>query len=96
MEKKNQQMRDSIVLRGMKSSAGNGRINIAASAQRLDVDNRISLRYYCRIADNILKQVWVSVLLNLGCVSMSKFFSYSHLMQVYLIVILFMSYVLTS
>ncbi|XVE58792.1 hypothetical protein DITRI_Ditri04bG0197500 [Diplodiscus trichospermus] len=32
------------------------RINIAASAQRLDVDNRISLRYYYRIADNILKQ----------------------------------------
>lgn len=32
-------------------------INIAASAQRLDVDNRIALRYYYRIADNILKQV---------------------------------------
>lgn len=32
-------------------------INIAASAQRLDVDNRITLRYYFRIADNILKQV---------------------------------------
>ncbi|KAB2055002.1 hypothetical protein ES319_A11G005600v1 [Gossypium barbadense] len=32
------------------------RINIAASAQRLDVDNRIPLRYYYRIADNILKQ----------------------------------------
>ncbi|KAH9722819.1 AMSH-like ubiquitin thioesterase 1 [Citrus sinensis] len=31
-------------------------INIAASAQRLDVDNRIALRYYYRIADNILKQ----------------------------------------
>ncbi|PON94523.1 JAB1/MPN/MOV34 metalloenzyme domain containing protein [Trema orientale] len=31
-------------------------INIAASAQKLDVDNRISLRYYYRIADNILKQ----------------------------------------
>ncbi|KAK4804165.1 hypothetical protein SAY86_003982 [Trapa natans] len=40
----------------MKSSAGTGRINIAASTQRLDVDNRISLRYYYRIADNILKQ----------------------------------------
>ncbi|XP_031406827.1 AMSH-like ubiquitin thioesterase 1 [Punica granatum] len=40
----------------MRSSAGSGRINIAASAQRLDVDNRISLRYYYRIADNILKQ----------------------------------------
>lgn len=32
------------------------RINVAASAPRLDVDNRISLRYYFRIADNILKQ----------------------------------------
>ncbi|EOY21054.1 Associated molecule with the SH3 domain of STAM 1 isoform 2, partial [Theobroma cacao] len=32
------------------------RINIAASAQRLDVDDRISFRYYYRIADNILKQ----------------------------------------
>ncbi|KAI4350927.1 hypothetical protein L6164_005330 [Bauhinia variegata] len=31
-------------------------INIAASAQRLDVDHRISLRFYYRIADNILKQ----------------------------------------
>ncbi|KAK6925268.1 JAB1/MPN/MOV34 metalloenzyme domain [Dillenia turbinata] len=37
-------------------SSGNGRINIAASAQRLEVDNRISLRFYYRIADNILKQ----------------------------------------
>ncbi|KAI4331499.1 hypothetical protein MLD38_029684 [Melastoma candidum] len=33
-----------------------GRINIAASAQRVDVDNRISLRYYYRIADNVLRQ----------------------------------------
>ncbi|KAK8503956.1 hypothetical protein V6N13_021730 [Hibiscus sabdariffa] len=33
-----------------------GKINIAATAQRLDVDNRIPLRYYYRIADNILKQ----------------------------------------
>ncbi|KAH7528736.1 AMSH-like ubiquitin thioesterase 1 [Ziziphus jujuba] len=31
-------------------------INIAASAQKLDVDNRIALRYYYRIADNILRQ----------------------------------------
>lgn len=37
-------------------SSSSGRINIASSAQRLDVDNRISLRYYFRIADNILKQ----------------------------------------
>ncbi|XP_052175140.1 AMSH-like ubiquitin thioesterase 1 [Diospyros lotus] len=32
------------------------RINIAASTQKLDVDDRISYRFYCRIADNILKQ----------------------------------------
>ncbi|KAK3225306.1 hypothetical protein Dsin_005168 [Dipteronia sinensis] len=32
------------------------KINIAAFAQRLDVDYRIPLRFYCRIADNILKQ----------------------------------------
>ncbi|KAK3440473.1 hypothetical protein EUGRSUZ_B00736 [Eucalyptus grandis] len=38
------------------SSSSSGRINIAASAQRLDVDNRIALRYYFRIADNVLKQ----------------------------------------
>ncbi|KAF8037724.1 hypothetical protein BT93_B0541 [Corymbia citriodora subsp. variegata] len=38
------------------SSSSSERINIAASAQRLDVDNRIALRYYYRIADNVLKQ----------------------------------------
>lgn len=37
------------------------RINIAAIAQRLDVDNRIAIRYYYRIADNILKQVSVTL-----------------------------------
>lgn len=37
----------------MRSSS---RVNIAASAQRVNVDNRISLRFYYRIADNILKQ----------------------------------------
>ncbi|KAK4280794.1 hypothetical protein QN277_012369 [Acacia crassicarpa] len=31
-------------------------INFAAVAQRLDVDNRISIPFYYRIADNILKQ----------------------------------------
>ncbi|KAK7358275.1 hypothetical protein VNO77_00201 [Canavalia gladiata] len=31
-------------------------INIAASTQKLDVDNRIALRFYYRISDNILKQ----------------------------------------
>ncbi|EEF28683.1 amsh, putative [Ricinus communis] len=40
----------------MRSSSAPGRINIATSAQKIDVDNRISLRFYYRIADNILKQ----------------------------------------
>ncbi|KAF8390114.1 hypothetical protein HHK36_024636 [Tetracentron sinense] len=31
-------------------------ISIAANTQKLDIDNRISLRYYYRIADNLLKQ----------------------------------------
>ncbi|XP_059640838.1 AMSH-like ubiquitin thioesterase 1 isoform X3 [Cornus florida] len=31
-------------------------INIAARTQKLDVDNRISLRFYYRIADNVLRQ----------------------------------------
>lgn len=39
----------------MKSSSSGG-ISIAASAQKLDVNNRIALKYYYRIADNILKQ----------------------------------------
>ncbi|XP_025701128.1 AMSH-like ubiquitin thioesterase 1 isoform X1 [Arachis hypogaea] len=39
----------------MRSSSSNT-INIAASTQRLDVDNRIGLRLYYRIADNILRQ----------------------------------------
>ncbi|XP_057447022.1 AMSH-like ubiquitin thioesterase 1 [Lotus japonicus] len=38
------------------SSSSLGTINIAASAQKLDVDNRIALRFYFRIADNILRQ----------------------------------------
>ncbi|PWA61750.1 JAB1/Mov34/MPN/PAD-1 [Artemisia annua] len=38
------------------SSPSNGTINVAASAQKIAVDNRISLRYYYRIADNILRQ----------------------------------------
>lgn len=38
----------------MKPSSG--AINIAASSQRLVVDHRISLRYYYRIADNLIKQ----------------------------------------
>uniref|UniRef100_A0A803MIE5 AMSH-like ubiquitin thioesterase 1 n=1 Tax=Chenopodium quinoa TaxID=63459 RepID=A0A803MIE5_CHEQI len=33
-----------------------GPIDIAANAKKLDVDNRISLRIYFRIADNILRQ----------------------------------------
>ncbi|CAN6714329.1 unnamed protein product [Malus baccata var. baccata] len=40
----------------MRSSSSSDRINIAASAQRLDVDNRIPLRIYFRIANNVLKQ----------------------------------------
>ncbi|MFS7991176.1 hypothetical protein Hanom_Chr12g01067731 [Helianthus anomalus] len=32
-------------------------INVAANTQKINVDNRISLRYYFRIADNILRQV---------------------------------------
>ncbi|WCJ21939.1 associated molecule with the SH3 domain of STAM 1 [Euphorbia peplus] len=40
----------------MRSSSTPARINVAASARKVDVDNRISLRYYYRIADNILKQ----------------------------------------
>ncbi|RWR85352.1 AMSH-like protein ubiquitin thioesterase 1 [Cinnamomum micranthum f. kanehirae] len=31
-------------------------ISVVASAQKLDVDNRISLRYYYRIADNLLRK----------------------------------------
>ncbi|CAN6467844.1 unnamed protein product [Victoria cruziana] len=31
-------------------------INISAQARRLDIDNRISLRYYYRIADSLLRQ----------------------------------------
>lgn len=34
-------------------------INIAASTQKVDVDNRLALRFYYRIADNILKQVFL-------------------------------------
>lgn len=37
-------------------SSSSDTINIAASTQRLDVDNRIALRFYYRIADNILRQ----------------------------------------
>lgn len=39
-----------------RSSSSPGRINIALSAKKLDVDHRFSLRVYFRIADNILKQ----------------------------------------
>ncbi|KAL3529263.1 hypothetical protein ACH5RR_008585 [Cinchona calisaya] len=40
----------------MTRSSTTARINIAASARKLDVNNRIALRYYFRIADNVLKQ----------------------------------------
>jgi hypothetical protein len=32
-------------------------LNIERSAKRVDVDNRIALRYYYRIADNLIRQV---------------------------------------
>lgn len=35
------------------------RFDIAATAKKLDVDNRISLRIYLRIADNILRQAYI-------------------------------------
>lgn len=41
----------------MPRSSSGGRLSIAAVTKKIDVDNRISLRYYNRIADNILKQV---------------------------------------
>ncbi|CAJ2637000.1 unnamed protein product [Trifolium pratense] len=43
-------------MRSSYSSSSSGAINIAMSAQKLEVDNRISLRFYYRIADNILRQ----------------------------------------
>lgn len=40
----------------MTRSSSSARINIAASTRKLDVNNRIPLRFYHRIAENILKQ----------------------------------------
>ncbi|MCE3216340.1 hypothetical protein HAX54_006160 [Datura stramonium] len=40
----------------MMTRPSSGQINIAARTKKLDVDNRISLRIYYRIADNVLKQ----------------------------------------
>ncbi|KAI3473925.1 hypothetical protein Pfo_028123 [Paulownia fortunei] len=40
----------------MARSSSGGRINISATTKKIDVDNRISLLFYYRIADNILKQ----------------------------------------
>ncbi|KAG5536116.1 hypothetical protein RHGRI_023784 [Rhododendron griersonianum] len=40
----------------MMTKSSSGGFTIAGSAQKLDVNNRIALRYYYRIADNILKQ----------------------------------------
>jgi STAM-binding protein len=34
-----------------------GTLNIAAKTKKLDVDSRLSLKYYYRTADNLLKQV---------------------------------------
>lgn len=39
-----------------RSSSSGGKVNIAAVTKKIDVDNRISLHFYYRIADNILKQ----------------------------------------
>uniref|UniRef100_M1A450 Amsh n=2 Tax=Solanum TaxID=4107 RepID=M1A450_SOLTU len=36
--------------------SSSGQINIAARTKKLDVDNRIALKIYYRIADNVLKQ----------------------------------------
>lgn len=43
--------------KGNRMRSSSERINIAACTRRLNVDNRFPLRYYYRIADNILKQV---------------------------------------
>ncbi|CAN4086694.1 unnamed protein product [Withania somnifera] len=40
----------------MMTRSSSGQINIAASTKKLDVDHRIALRIYYRIADNVLKQ----------------------------------------
>ncbi|XP_015070862.1 AMSH-like ubiquitin thioesterase 1 [Solanum pennellii] len=40
----------------MMTRSSSGQINIAARTKKLDVDNRIALRIYYRIADNVLKQ----------------------------------------
>lgn len=65
----------------MKSSSSGG-ISIAASAQKLDVNNRIALKYYYRIADNILKQVCKFMSFNLDI----------RLSVMYVIVLLFLIY----
>lgn len=35
-----------------------GTLTIAAKTKRVDVDNRLPLKYYYRTADNLLKQVF--------------------------------------
>ncbi|GFP94655.1 amsh-like ubiquitin thioesterase 1 [Phtheirospermum japonicum] len=40
----------------MTRSSSGGRINISATTKKIDVDNRISVLFYYRIANNILKQ----------------------------------------
>ncbi|KAK4350030.1 hypothetical protein RND71_029343 [Anisodus tanguticus] len=40
----------------MMTRSSSGQINIAARTKKLDVDNRLSLKIYYRIADNVLKQ----------------------------------------
>ncbi|XP_060205547.1 AMSH-like ubiquitin thioesterase 1 isoform X2 [Lycium barbarum] len=40
----------------MMTRSSSGQINIAARTKKLDVDNRLALKIYYRIADNVLKQ----------------------------------------
>ena len=42
------------------------KINVNSIACKVEVDNRIPLRYYYRIADNLLKQVRFSLPLSLS------------------------------
>lgn len=44
----------------MRRPAANSTINVNAMTRKIDVDNRIPLRNYYRIADNLLKQVFNS------------------------------------
>lgn len=47
----------SVCLVGATMGSSSEIIDLSTSARRITVDNRISLKFYFRIADNILKQV---------------------------------------